>query len=143
MKNSKKGISLIVLVITIIVIIILAAAVLLSMNNNNPIENSKSAVVNNDAAELKSALSLYIANFMANDANHNSPFGDNEEIKVVKSTTETAPSYAGNVGDTTTTAKEITFAELGVTSNSIDSFTFNTKTNKFVFTPVSGYPTPN
>lgn len=65
MKNSKKGISLIVLVITIIVIIILAAAVLLSMNSNNPIGNATTARNSNDISEVQSAVTLYLANYMA------------------------------------------------------------------------------
>lgn len=67
MKNSKKGISLIVLVITIIVIIILAAAVLLSLQNNNPIKNANTARDNNDISETQSAVTLYLANYMANN----------------------------------------------------------------------------
>lgn len=52
-KETKKGISLIVLVITIIVIIILAVAVILSIANNNPIENAKKARQANDDSTLK------------------------------------------------------------------------------------------
>ena len=48
MKNSKKGISLIVLVITIIVIIILAAAVILTMQKSNPISDARTAVEKED-----------------------------------------------------------------------------------------------
>ena len=58
MKNSKKGISLIVLVITIVVIIILAAAVILSLNNNNLITNARRAVNENDFVEVESAWSI-------------------------------------------------------------------------------------
>lgn len=65
MKNSKKGISLIVLVITIIVIIILAAAVLLSLQNNNPIQNANDARKANDLSEAQSAVTLYLSNYMA------------------------------------------------------------------------------
>lgn len=65
MKNSKKGISLIVLVITIIVIIILAAAVLLTLNNNNPINNANTAVEDSDIAEAQSAVTIWISAIMA------------------------------------------------------------------------------
>ena len=47
-KDSKKGVSLIVLIITIIVIIILAAAIILSISKNNPITNANKAVNEND-----------------------------------------------------------------------------------------------
>ena len=65
MKNSKKGISLIVLVITIIVIIILAAAVLLSLQNNNPIENANTAVADSDLDAAQSAFNILIGKVMA------------------------------------------------------------------------------
>ena len=58
MRNSKKGISLIVLVITIVVIIILAAAVILSLNNNNLITNARRAVNENDFSETNSAFAI-------------------------------------------------------------------------------------
>ena len=141
MKNSKKGISLIVLVITIIVIIILAAAVLLSLQNNNPIDNSKNAVVNNDAAELKSALSLYVSNFMAKDANHASPFGENTVITISKEGTAANLTPATTVGATSPSSSTFTFSDLGVDSKSITSFTFNTSTNQYTWTVASGYPT--
>lgn len=65
MKNSKKGISLIVLVITIIVIIILAAAVLLSLQNNNPIQNANTAVADSDLDAAQSAFNILIGKVMA------------------------------------------------------------------------------
>ena len=60
----KKGISLIVLVITIIVIIILAGAVILSLVQNNPIGQANQAVRTNDAAEIESALAMYLGTIM-------------------------------------------------------------------------------
>lgn len=65
MKNSKKGISLIVLVITIIVIIILAAAVLLSIQNNNPIENANKARYSSDKDAAQSAFNILMGKIMA------------------------------------------------------------------------------
>ena len=65
MKNSKKGISLIVLVITIIVIIILAAAVILTLNNNNPISNARVAVDKSDYLEAQDAFNLWAGKVMA------------------------------------------------------------------------------
>ena len=65
MKNSKKGISLIVLVITIIVIIILAAAVILTLNNNNPIANARVAVDKSDYLEAQDAFNLWAGKVMA------------------------------------------------------------------------------
>ena len=65
MKNSKKGISLIVLVITIIVIIILAAAVILTLNNNNPIANARVAVDKSDYLEAQDAFNLWAGKMMA------------------------------------------------------------------------------
>lgn len=65
MKNSKKGISLIVLVITIIVIIILAAAVLLSLQKNNPIENANTAVADSDLDAAQSAFNILMGKVMA------------------------------------------------------------------------------
>ena len=65
MKNSKKGISLIVLVITIIVIIILAAAVLLSIQNNNPINNANKARYSSDADAAQSAFNILMGKVMA------------------------------------------------------------------------------
>jgi len=65
MKNSKKGISLIVLVITIIVIIILAAAVILTLNKNNPIEEANDARYASDAANMQAILTNVAAKVMA------------------------------------------------------------------------------
>lgn len=69
MKNSKKGISLIVLVITIIVIIILAAAVLLTMSKNNPIDNANKAVNSQDLASAQDAVTMWLASVMASQQN--------------------------------------------------------------------------
>jgi len=65
MKNSKKGISLIVLVITIIVIIILAAAVILTLNKNNPIEEANDARYASDTANMQAILTNVVAKIMA------------------------------------------------------------------------------
>ena len=65
MKNSKKGISLIVLVITIIVIIILAAAVILTLNNNNPIKEANDARYASDVANMQAVLTNTVAKIMA------------------------------------------------------------------------------
>lgn len=58
MKANKKGISLIVLIITIVVIIILAAAIILNLSNTNIIKNARTAVSENDRAEVQSAVTL-------------------------------------------------------------------------------------
>ena len=142
--RAKKGISLIVLVITIIVIIILAAAVLLSLNNNNPIQNAKQATMKNDASELKSAVALYISNYMANDPAHASPFKANASGVVTfnKTSTTTTVDYHTAVTDTTDKAvSELNFSAWGVSSDAIVSFTFNPTTNVFTFTPAAGYTT--
>jgi hypothetical protein len=60
----KKGISLIVLVITIIVIIILAGAVILSLAQNNPIGQANQATREHDAAEVESALAMFLGTIM-------------------------------------------------------------------------------
>lgn len=65
MKNSKKGISLIVLVITIIVIIILAAAIILTLNKNNPIEEANDARYASDTANMQAILTNVVAKIMA------------------------------------------------------------------------------
>ncbi len=64
MKNSKKGISLIVLVITIIVIIILAAAVILTMQKSNPIADARTAVEKEDYAEAQNAYNMWLSKVM-------------------------------------------------------------------------------
>ena len=64
MKNSKKGISLIVLIITIIVIIILAAAVIITLNNNNPIDEANNARYASDLDHLQAVLTNTIAKIM-------------------------------------------------------------------------------
>ena len=64
MKNSKKGISLIVLVITIIVIIILAAAVILTMQKSNPIADARTAVEKEDYTEAQNAYNMWLSKVM-------------------------------------------------------------------------------
>lgn len=144
MKNSKKGISLIVLVITIIVIIILAAAVLLSINNNNPIKNAKAATYSNDCSEVRSALALYISNFMAKDYNHNGPF----EVKGAEDTTEitigddvSTAVMATEEAKTTTYTTKVGWTDLGFDAKpaAIATAKFNPYTGQFTFTAVAGY----
>lgn len=65
MKNSKKGISLIVLVITIIVIIIIAAAVILGLTKSNPINNSKIASMTNNRDSIYSTVNMYVSQMTA------------------------------------------------------------------------------
>lgn len=65
MKNSKKGISLIVLVITIIVIIIIAAAVILGLTKSNPINNSKIASMTNTRDSIYSTVNMYVSQMTA------------------------------------------------------------------------------
>ena len=144
MKNSKKGISLIVLVITIIVIIILAAAVLLTLNNNNPIENSKTATFQNDCAEVKSALALYVGNFIAKDANHKGPFPATGSVTISGTTTDDDPQPASTAGaDTTTTSTTLSWTALGFNAApaSIASASYNPATGEFSFTANAGYST--
>ena len=64
MKNSKKGISLIVLVITVIVIIILAAAVILTMQKSNPIADARVAVEKEDYTEAQNAYNMWLSKVM-------------------------------------------------------------------------------
>lgn len=64
MKNTKSGISLIVLVITIIVIIILSAAVIITLNNNNPIDEAGNARYSSDLDNMQSVLTNTIAKIM-------------------------------------------------------------------------------
>ena len=58
MKQSKKGISLIVLVITIIVMIILATAVILTLNSDGIMNKANVAVDASDEASVKNLVSL-------------------------------------------------------------------------------------
>ncbi|MEG2348298.1 MAG: hypothetical protein RSB67_01445 [Clostridia bacterium] len=93
MKANKKGISLIVLVITIIVIIILAAAVILSFNNgNNPIAKAGDAVTANDKAEVKSALSLYLASKQAEAADYKSLLEGKTHVYISDKKTDALPA---------------------------------------------------
>lgn len=66
-KENKKGISLIVLIITIVVIIILAVAIIINLSNTNIVNNSNSAVIKSDIANLKQELELYISNEYMNN----------------------------------------------------------------------------
>lgn len=59
MKNSKKGISLIVLVITILVIIVLAGAVILTVSQNNPLDNANKANILSDRVNIQNAATLF------------------------------------------------------------------------------------
>ena len=99
MKNSKKGISLIVLVITIIVIIILAAAVILTLNNNNPIAEANDARYASDTANMQAVLTNTVAKIMA--ANQSTititptTIGDNELTKQIPYTLA-YPTSEGN-----------------------------------------------
>lgn len=67
MKNSKKGISLIVLVITIIVIIILAAAVIITLNNNNPIASANEAKYRSDLANMQAVFTNVVGKIMTHN----------------------------------------------------------------------------
>ncbi len=60
-RESQKGISLIVLIITIAVIIILASAVILSVGNNRPIESAKEATQVHNEATLKESAAVLSA----------------------------------------------------------------------------------
>ncbi len=62
-KENKRGISLIVLVITIIVMIILAAAIILSLNSSGIIGKANEATAKSDAANLKEAASVKLAEY--------------------------------------------------------------------------------
>lgn len=57
-KESKQGISLIVLVITIILMIILAATVIISLNDNGIISNANNAVAATNLANVKQLASV-------------------------------------------------------------------------------------
>ena len=146
MKTNKRGISLIVLVITIIVIIILAAAVILTLNGNNPIENSKQATFDSDCAELKSAMSMYMTTFMANDANHDGPFTVADKTTeppqadiVVSIGTGTDATPSEEVGKTRTATNTVTWAALGFSDRpaSIKTAKYNTTTGLFTIEPTN------
>ncbi len=89
MKNSKKGISLIVLVITIIVVIILAAAVIISLQNNNPMSEANKARYSSDVANMQAVLVNAIGKAMAS----------NEEVITIvkKSSIPTTGDDAGSI----------------------------------------------
>ncbi len=156
--KAKKGISLIVLVITIIVIIILAAAVLLSLSKNNPMDNARVATYENDMAEVRSAVALYISNFVAKDYYHNGPFNTSSSTKIdvgIKNGTDVATGDTNKV--TPSTGKEgadgqvttvsyntsVTWEQLGLVGSSkptsIYSCTYDPSTGAFEFTPAAGY----
>ena len=150
MKTNKRGISLIVLVITIIVIIILAAAVILTLNGNNPIDNSKQATFDNDCAELKSAMSMYMTTFMANDLNHDGPFeivgadtvatDDDTKIVIGAGTgSEKEAVYATAVGTSRIAGTKVEWKTLGFSGQpaSIKSATYNATTGLFTIEPTN------
>ena len=96
MKNSKKGISLILLVITIIVIIILAAAVILTLNNNNPIANARVAVDKSDYLEAQDAFNLWIQKVMTEQLDSVTFYG---EISSATPTAGKTEVVLGTTGD--------------------------------------------
>ncbi|MDF2866403.1 MAG: repeat family protein [Clostridia bacterium] len=59
MKNTRRGISLIVLVITIIIIAILAGGVILTLSTNNPINSANEAAFKSDLDAIASDLNMY------------------------------------------------------------------------------------
>ena len=62
-KKQEKGITLIALIVTIVVLLLLAGVTLnLVLSNNGVISKAKQAVEENDAAEAKDGMSLYLAN---------------------------------------------------------------------------------
>lgn len=132
MKNSKKGISLIVLVITIIVIIILAAAVLLSLQNNNPIDNANKATFQNDASEIKSSIALFLGNYMAK-SNGVSPFLATGEITIG----DTARTIAITAVDEKTAPENVlSWTDLGMSGKpaSVATAKYNVATGKLTCT---------
>ncbi len=151
--KTKKGISLIVLVITIIVIIILAAAVLLSLSKNNPMDNARVATYENDMAEVRSAVALYISNFVAKDYYHNGPFDPtNKTVQVgiyngtdVASNNKTPQQETKDkqIDTVPTYADKVSWDELGLIGSSkptsIYSCTYDMETGEFSFTPAAGY----
>ncbi len=152
MKNSKKGISLIVLVITIIVIIILAAAVLLSLNANNPISNAKQATFDSDVDNVRSAINLYIGDFMAKNPVHEGPFDPNEKtgkvwIYVGEGGTQSAEYPKDDAkteeelaNEATTYGDQVTWEDLGLSGkpNSIKAIAYNCKTCAICAIPAQG-----
>ena len=152
MKNSKKGISLIVLVITIIVIIILAAAVLLSLNANNPISNARQATFDSDVDNVRSAINLYIGNFMANNPTHDAPFNPStaKDWIYVGEGGSIEAKYAETADSNTTYGDKVTWEKLGLSKPaSIKSIAYNCETCavcaipaqanvKFTYRPTAG-----
>ena len=62
-KKHEKGITLIALIVTIVVLLLLAGVTLnFVLSNNGVISKAKQAVEENDAAEAKDGMSLYLAN---------------------------------------------------------------------------------
>ena len=151
--KAKKGISLIVLVITIIVIIILAAAVLLSLSKNNPMDSARVATYQNDMAEVRAAVALYISNFVGKDYYHNGPFSPtNESVQiginsgkdVEDNKLEPVKESVGTQTNATPTyAEKVSWNELGLTGSSkptsIYSCTYNMTNGEFTFEPAAGY----
>ena len=134
--RNKKGISLIVLVITIIVIIILAAAVILTLNSNNPINNSKQAAFDSDCDSIKSALSLYIANFIANDPNHYGPFDSTSTSITIGGNVDDDAEYT-TLGSTTPPNKtSVSWEALGMSTkpSTVNTATYNATTGKLTIT---------
>lgn len=142
MKNSKKGISLIVLVITIIVIIILAAAVLLSINNNNPISNANDATFKSDADSVKSSIALYLGSYMSNSEGV-SPFdtsADADDYKIEIGTTNRSTGITDVKPDTAKDSQEnvLSWNDLGITKpNTITKAVYDAKTGKLTCTSKS------
>ena len=135
MKNSKKGISLIVLVITIIVIIILAAAVLLSLQNNNPVENANKATIANDASEIRSAVALFIGNYLSKSEG-TSPF-TKDCTKVTIGTNR--DTKLANVTPTTEAEDKLGWDDIGIKKpNTITSVDYDPSTGIFTIIDKNG-----
>lgn len=137
MKNSKKGISLIVLVITIIVIIILAAAVLLSIQNNNPIDNATEAKNASNLDAAQSAFNILIGKVMADCQT-------SVEIKgtsLVGVTFEADGKKVNKNGDkfelTEAGGYSVSESDLGFKTGDLEGYTINATTG-VVSAPVTG-----
>ncbi len=113
MKNSKKGISLIVLVITIIVVIILAAAVIISLQNNNPMSEANKARYSSDAANMQAVLVNAIGKAMAFNEEvitiHESSVGENGVAKEIPASDQV--SFTLGSSATATSVGVIKFAK--------------------------------
>ena len=62
MKNSKTGISLIVLIITIIVSLILLSVIILNLDKNNPIGSAKEVKFKTDIENFIDEISITYTN---------------------------------------------------------------------------------